>query len=161
MYLDNFCYLKMCYAVACTKRQMSKVWVLYINGKVMEIITILIVIRRRRRWSHCIRSISGKITRHISPLLSSDNWSYGANVCLDSVLINDVQQSCGPECSHKDGGVDSSLYVRPGKLQRLLSRSFSVASRAIRPTHRRIIKMLHCCGIHALPTFAWAAPGTI
>lgn len=60
----------------------------------------------------------------------------------DSVLINDMQQSC----NHKGGGVDSSLCLLPGKLQQLLSRSFSVASRAIRPTHRRIIKMLHAAG---------------
>lgn len=65
------------------------------------------------------------------------NWSCGANVCL-VFRINQRRATIK--------AVAAVLCVRPGKLQRLLSRSFSVASRAIRPTHRRIIKMLHAAG---------------
>lgn len=50
-----------------------------------------------------------------------------------------------------------AVYVRPGKSRQLLSRGFSVASRAIRPTHRRIINTPPRCGIRAFLSFAWTA----
>lgn len=44
IYLDNFYRLEIYYA-GCTKREILKAWVLHINGKVIEIIIILIAIK--------------------------------------------------------------------------------------------------------------------
>lgn len=44
IYLNNFYRLEI-YFAGCTKREMLKAWVLHINGKVIEIITILIAIK--------------------------------------------------------------------------------------------------------------------